>query len=102
MWSKTHCRGYKIAETLDLHNETRMAARFTTKQLLTISAVVPLAYAAFSISTISEVKQEKLVRRQSLGAPNAAPRSSGILNHWKSVATGSPIVQVQVASANEN
>jgi hypothetical protein len=79
-----------------------MAARFSTKQMLAISSVVPLAYVAFSVSTISEVKQEKLVRRQSLGAPNAAPRSAGILNHWKSVATGSPIVQVQVASANEN
>jgi hypothetical protein len=79
-----------------------MAARFSTKQMLAISSVVPLAYAAFSISTISEVKQEKLVRRQSLGAPNAAPRSGGILTHWKSVATGSPIVQVQVASAKED
>jgi hypothetical protein len=79
-----------------------MAARFPTMQMLAISAFVPLAYAVCSVSTISEVKQEKLVRRQSLGAPNAAPRSAGILNNWKSVATGSPIVQVtSSASASE-
>ena len=77
-----------------------MSSSLSRVQIIAISSVVPLAYAVFASSSIHEVKQEKLIRRESLGSPNSAPRSSGILNHWKSVATGASTVQVASAQTN--